>query len=70
MNAPDERGMSALHYAVQNGEPGVVKLLLQAGAGAGAKSPSGETPIDIAMAKKADSLIKMMMPNGPDPEAG
>jgi hypothetical protein len=61
INAQDEHGMTALHYAVKSGEPAVVKLLLQAGANVLARARSGETPVDIARSEGKDSLLALML---------
>jgi tetratricopeptide (TPR) repeat protein len=61
VNAHDERGMTALHYAVRCGEPRVVELLLKSHANVLAQSRSGETPIDLATAAHNDSLLKLML---------
>jgi ankyrin repeat protein len=60
VNATDEVGMTALHYAVLGGEIRVVQLLLNAGANVQAKSPSGETPIDLAKSAKENALVRVL----------
>ncbi len=51
--------MTALHYAVKQGERKVVELLLQAGANVSATTLSGETPIDFA-----DQFLKQLLESG------
>jgi ankyrin repeat protein len=69
VNACDARGVTPLHYAVRNGTPSVVKVLMQSGANPLTKDPSGETPIGIALGKKDEELIDIMKIYVQDPKA-
>jgi ankyrin repeat protein len=60
VNAKDEKGMTALHYAVLRAEIRVVNLLLVAGADIEAKSAAGETPIELAARLKESVLVRLM----------
>jgi ankyrin repeat protein len=60
INATDEAGMTALHYAVLRAEIRVVQLLLNAGADVQSRSPEGETPIDLAKSAKENALVRVM----------
>lgn len=50
VNAPDNRGLTPLHFAIASDAPSVeiVRVLLQAGANVNARDTSGETPLDWA----------------------
>ncbi|KIN07094.1 hypothetical protein OIDMADRAFT_150361 [Oidiodendron maius Zn] len=54
------QGRSALHYAVLNGEPRVVKLLLQKGADVNARDIGGQTPSDYSVSSKNSSIQELL----------
>ena len=48
MNAKDEDCKTPLHYAAENGDAEIVKILLKYGADVNAKNEHGFTPLDVA----------------------
>jgi ankyrin repeat protein len=60
VNATDERGVTALHYAVRAANIRAVQLLINAGADLQAKSPAGEAPLDWAIAAKENALVRLL----------
>ena len=50
---------TVLHYACDQGQLEVVKLLLEKGADVNAKNEEGETPLDIAKKTSNKEIIKL-----------
>ena len=48
VNAANDSGLTAAHYAAQSGLNSVVRLLAQRGAALGVKDKQGRTPADVA----------------------
>lgn len=48
-NAPDAAGLTALHFAAQSGNTGLLKTLLAAGADAERRAGDGQTPLGSAL---------------------
>ncbi|XP_065199542.1 transient receptor potential cation channel protein painless-like [Planococcus citri] len=61
VNSADEKGYTALHYAVQLNHKGAIKLLIDAGANVCQKNCNGETPLTLcnpaALEEYLDSCI-------------
>lgn len=53
--------MTALHWAVQQDYPNLVRLLLKSGADPNAKSKFGETPLSIAEECGYDDIRQMLL---------
>lgn len=49
IDAADENGQTALHLAVAQAEPAVLRLLVEKGASPHARDAKGQTPLDLAM---------------------
>jgi len=49
LNAPDEGGLTPLHFAALKGDANRVAFLLMVGAQADARTPDGQTPMHLAM---------------------
>jgi ankyrin repeat protein len=58
IDAPDERGLTALHLACA-GSLGVARLLLDAGARS-LPNKAGKTPFDLAQAKGSPALAELL----------
>jgi len=62
LNAQDDRGETALHFAAARGSLEIVKLLLAHGADARATDSSGRTPATVAAAEGHAALAKFLKP--------
>lgn len=60
VNQPGENGVTALHLAVLNGDPDIVKLLLAHGADPGIEDHSGRTALDFAKQNNNLELERMI----------
>jgi hypothetical protein len=56
-NAMDEKGGSALHWAVGRGNLDIVALLLAEGADVNVRDVKNQTPLDVAIAKGQTAII-------------
>jgi ankyrin repeat protein len=56
VNARDDMGMTALMWASYKGKSGCVKLLVEKGADISLKNKDGSSAIDIASARKNDTI--------------
>lgn len=61
--ATDHNGTSILHHAVQNGNCGLVKTLLNAGVNPNVKERCGATPLTIAVLKGDEEMVKILQEN-------
>ncbi|MDH3311296.1 MAG: ankyrin repeat domain-containing protein, partial [Gammaproteobacteria bacterium] len=60
LNAQDDRGETALHFAAAKGSFEIVKLLLDHGADARATDGSGRTPATVAAAEGHAALAEFL----------
>ncbi|XP_078422085.1 ankyrin repeat domain-containing protein 22 isoform X1 [Cetorhinus maximus] len=60
VNATDNRGNSALHYACQMKNKRIVSILTQANADPSIANKNGETPLDIATRLKFPQIVAML----------
>jgi uncharacterized protein len=59
VNAANETGMTALHYAVQRGSDRIIEFLASKGAKFDVKNKQGRTPADLARGKTAALVSKL-----------
>ncbi|XP_048406696.2 ankyrin repeat domain-containing protein 22 [Stegostoma tigrinum] len=60
INATDNKGNSALHYACQMKNKRIVSILTRANADASIANKNGETPLDIATRLKFPQIVAML----------
>ncbi|MDQ7055528.1 MAG: ankyrin repeat domain-containing protein [Persephonella sp.] len=61
VNYQDEKGGTALHWAVFYGHKDIVKLLLMQGADPLIKDRNGITPVDVAKINRKREVLKILM---------
>lgn len=70
VNLPQGDGMTALHWAAENGDAGMVAMLVTAGANLEAVSRIGDyTPLHVASEAGAGGAVRALLEAGADPEA-
>ncbi len=69
VNAADEEGMSALHWAADRGHPGVLRLLLAAGGRVDAADCEGQTPLHYAASCGHAEAARVLVGAGADAAA-
>jgi len=57
VNAKDQDGNSALHFAARGGFDALVSVLVEAGAPKDSKNKDGSTPLDLAFTKSAKEVL-------------
>jgi uncharacterized protein len=62
VNALNETGMTALHFAVQRGSDRIVEYLAGKGAKFDVRNKQGKTPRDLARGKTADLIARLAGP--------
>jgi ankyrin repeat protein len=62
INSTDYKGNTALHYAVENGEVGIVKFLVSKGADPSITNNKGKTVLDFTMKKGNEEIIEILKP--------
>lgn len=68
VNAAQGDGMTALHWAAENGELAMVKMLLSAGASANSTTRLGKyTPLHLASKMGRSKVIRVLLGTGQDP---
>ncbi|WP_457625261.1 ankyrin repeat domain-containing protein [Persephonella sp.] len=60
VNYQDEKGGTALHWAVFYGHKEIVKLLLMQGADPYLKDKNGISPVDVARINQKKEILKML----------
>ncbi|KAF1772521.1 Ankyrin repeat-containing domain [Phytophthora cactorum] len=60
VNVTDELGRTSLHVAVENGQLGVIELLLSAGVNTNVVDSEGRSPISIALEKQQFAIAEML----------
>ncbi|KAG7382935.1 hypothetical protein PHYPSEUDO_004231 [Phytophthora pseudosyringae] len=60
VNVTDDLGRTSLHVAVENGQLGVIELLLSAGVNTNVVDTHGRSPISIALEKQQFALAEML----------
>jgi hypothetical protein len=64
----DEQGMTALHWAAENSSAGAFRWLLDKRPGVNLRDKKGRTPLKIALDKKDERVMKMLLNlSGADP---
>lgn len=66
VDAPDNAGTTALHYAAMAGHETIVRLLLDNGADVDAIQGGGNTPLLLAAARGHDSVMRLLIDRGAD----
>lgn len=69
VNARDDRGFSALDYAINNGNADAISLMLDKGADVKARDENGRTPLHSAVARGNAAVVKAIMDKGADVNA-
>ena len=70
VNAAQGDGMTALHWAASNRDPGLAHMLLEAGADIGAGTRIGRyTPLHVAAQAGAGEVVELLLGAGADPDA-
>jgi uncharacterized protein len=62
----NQPGWTALHYAATNGDPQIIRLLLEANAYIDAESPNGTTPLMMAAQYGTPVAVKLLLEEGAD----
>ncbi|KAI9774707.1 MAG: hypothetical protein M1839_001668 [Geoglossum umbratile] len=69
VNAGDEGGRTALHWAVRNGREAVVKLLVEKGAEVNAKDRDGRAALHWAVWNGHEAVVKLLIEEGAEVNA-
>lgn len=69
VDAQDEYGYTALHWAAQAGWPLTSKTLIDAGASVDARDAQGRTPLLLATVRKHVEVARVLVAAGADPNA-
>lgn len=64
----DDRGYTALMDAAQQGDAGLLKFLLEAGADPNACSKDGQTALILAVGRTDASMVALLIAHGADPD--
>ncbi|SFJ75113.1 ankyrin repeat domain-containing protein [Thermoflavimicrobium dichotomicum] len=68
LNAQDEDGNTALHYAISKRAKQIAEILLKAGANPNIQNEKGETPLYIAVSANNKELVDLLLFYGADPK--
>lgn len=66
VKARDDQGRYAIHYAAENGMGDAVTALLHHGAGVDDKDQNLDAPIDLAVKKGDQAMVKLLLQNNAD----
>ncbi|XP_068187337.1 receptor-interacting serine/threonine-protein kinase 4 [Antennarius striatus] len=66
VNAKDEDQYTALHWAAQNGDDAITRLLLDRGAGINEIDGQGRTPAHVACQHGQENVIRVLLSRGAD----
>lgn len=66
IEAQDQAGNRALHYAAREGHKDMVEMLLNAKVNMGAKNDKGVTPMELAAGKGHDDVVRLLLGRGAD----
>lgn len=69
INAASTEGSTALHFAIDAGEAGVVKALLAAGIDIKARNLAGVSPLQLAITTGDTAITRMLLARGADAKA-
>jgi ankyrin len=69
LNATSTEGSTALHFAINAGEAGVVKALLEAGIDIKARNLAGVSPLQLAITTGDTAITRMLLAKGADAKA-
>merc|ERR1712232_1360072 len=64
VNISDEAGDSPLHWAIREGHPAIVKILLHEGADKNARNEDGETPLFFATTLQEAEVAQLLIASG------
>lgn len=64
VNATDDFGFTALHYAVATGNMDAITILLEAGADPNSVNFEGETPFSYALGSEDEGIIRLLSEHG------
>ena len=68
INAADGNGMTALHFAAQQGNKDFIALLLDNNAQVDAESKSSDTPLNLALDSKSPDTVQLLLEHGAKPD--
>ena len=57
----DKNRFTSLHIACQNGDTQVARMLLDKGADVDHKNAQGDTPLNIAIRKHHEEIVKLLL---------
>jgi ankyrin repeat protein len=64
INAKDEDGFAALHYATLEGHPDIVEILLENGADVNAKTKNGRTVLQFVESEGSTGIVQLLKDAG------
>ncbi|MEK6407415.1 MAG: ankyrin repeat domain-containing protein [Acidobacteriota bacterium] len=59
-NVADEQGWTAVHQAVSRGNEKILKAVLDAGGDSSRKDNEGNTPLELAQAKRRPKIVALL----------
>lgn len=64
LNAKDKKGMTLLHWAVLDGYPSVVQMLIDTGVNVGVQDHSKRTPLITAVSREHGEVVEVLLRSG------
>ena len=64
LDIPDDSGLTALHYTAYHGNLETAQRLVKAGADVNARNSDGVGPLQLAIKRKSDSIVRLLMDSG------